>query len=228
MRNMILCPICNQPIRFGSIICDSCKAQLDSECFDTFMVRCPICLYPKINEAYECERCSLQLNYKVFSVARYDGKLSYSVLDSFKFNGHKEMAAVIAFYIKRAIAVLDPLSEALIVPVPCSDTRYERFGWDQMVEVCKALKRPHLQLILNSDSKLKQQKLLNRAQRTESSTGKFVINEEYESELDKISGRRIIVIDDIVTTMSTMNSAISLLKSNGFNDVCGASWLCEL
>ena len=161
-------------------------------------------------------------------MARYDGKLSYSVLDSYKFHGHKEMAAVIAFYISLAIAVLDPLYEALIVPIPCSEVRYERFGWDQMVEVCKVLKRPYLQLISNSDSVLKQQKRMNRAQRTEASAEKFIINKEYESEIEKLAERKIIVVDDIVTTMSTMNSAISLLKSNGFTNVCGASWLCEL
>ena len=228
MRILLLCPICSAPKTPGSVICDSCRAQLDSECFDSFMTRCPVCLYPKVDELYECDRCNSDPGPRVFSVARYDGNLSYSILDSYKFHGHKEMATVIALFIKQALTVLDPSSVALIVPIPCSDVRYSRFGWDQMIEVCKQLKRPFLQLIKNSDSKMKQQKRMNRAQRTEASTGKFKINDEYESSIHSLSDRKIIVVDDIVTTMSTMNSAISLLKAKGFIDVSGASWLCEL
>ncbi|MBO7349579.1 MAG: phosphoribosyltransferase, partial [Spirochaetales bacterium] len=60
------------------------------------------------------------------------------------------------------------------------------------------------------------------------SEGRFVINPDYSGKLDEIKDKSIIVIDDIVTTMSTMNSAISFLRENGFSNVFGASWLCEL
>ena len=97
-----------------------------------------------------------------------------------------------------------------------------------MDEVCKAMGRPYLKLLENSGDARVQQKRLNRAQRLESSSGRFVINPKYEMRLPELKDRRIIVVDDMVTTMSTMKSAIGFLKENGFSVVCGASWLCEL
>ncbi|MBO7348629.1 MAG: ComF family protein, partial [Spirochaetales bacterium] len=197
------------------MICDECKAALDGECFDSFMSRCPVCFYPKVAPFYECDKCAALSYNKVYPVARYDGPLSYSILDSFKFHAHKEMAHVIALYLSRALSALDPQGNALIVPIPCSNTRLKKSGWDPMVEVAKALRRPYLQILSNSDLQRIQQKRLNRQQRLSASEGRFVINPDYSGKLDEIKDKSIIVIDDIVTTMSTMNSAISFLRENG-------------
>ncbi len=229
MNSALFCPVCHSAMNPCDVICDECKAALDGECFDSFMSRCPVCFYPKVAPFYECEKCSTGISYnKVYPVARYDGPLSYSILDSFKFHAHKEMANIIAMYLSRALSALDPQGIALIVPIPCSNMRLKKFGWDPMVEVAKALKRPFMQLLSNSDSRRIQQKRLNRQQRLSASEGRFVINPDYSDKLDEIKDKSIIVIDDIVTTMSTMNSAISFLKENGFSNVSGASWLCEL
>ena len=227
MRHRILCPICHEPKALNEIICDDCRKQMDSECFDSCMFRCPVCRYPLVDGIYSCERCSSQSNV-VFPMARYDGKLSYSVLDSFKFHGHKEMADVVASYLNKGIEVLDPLGCAVLVPIPCSTTRLKRFGWDQMTEVCKALGRPYLRMLENVDSERLQQKRMDRRQRLESSQMRFRIKPDLIKRLPDLRRSKIIVVDDIITTMSTMNSAIKLLKEQGIKDVCGVSWLCEL
>ncbi|MBP5163180.1 MAG: ComF family protein [Spirochaetales bacterium] len=224
------CPVCGSPTYKSMVICENCAAQLDSECFDSFMDRCPVCFYPRVAPLYRCERCLGYHGgaYRVFPVARYDGELSYSIIDSLKFHGHKKMASVAALYLKRALAVLDPFSEAILVPVPCSASRLKRYGFDQMTEVCKALKRPYLPLLVNfSGSPAVQQKKLSREERLEHSAGKFILNPSIP-DIDSLKPRPIIVVDDIVTTMSTMNAAIRLLYDNGFENVSGASWLAEL
>lgn len=224
------CPICGSPTYRSKVICDDCASQLDSECFDSFMDRCPVCFYPRVAPVYRCEKCLgyPQGAYRVFPVARYDGELSYSIIDSLKFHGHKKMASVVALYLKRALSALDPASEALLVPIPCSASRLKKFGFDQMIEVCKALKREYLPLLVNSSEiPAVQQKRLSREQRLEHSAGKFVLNPSIP-DIDSLKSRPIIVVDDIVTTMSTMNAAIRLLYDNGFQNVSGASWLAEL
>ena len=228
MKTRLFCPVCHSNMNSCDVICDECRTALDGECFDTFMSRCPVCFYPKVADIYVCDRCSKPDFNRVFPVARYDGKLSYSILESFKFHAHKEMAHVIALYMNRALSALDPEGKAIIVPVPCSSMRLKKFGWDPMVEVAKALRRPYISLLVNSDSRRIQQKRLNRQQRVSSSEGRFALNPDYLDELDEIRDKDFIVIDDIITTMSTMNSAISFLKENGFISVSGASWLCEL
>ncbi|MBQ3697888.1 MAG: hypothetical protein II883_08210, partial [Spirochaetales bacterium] len=91
-----------------------------------------------------------------------------------------------------------------------------------------ALKREYLPLLVNSSEiPAVQQKRLSREQRLEHSTGKFVLNPSIP-DIDSLKSRPIIVVDDIVTTMSTMNAAIRLLYDSGFENVSGASWLAEL
>ena len=202
--------------------------QLDSECFDSFMDRCPVCSYPRVAPLYRCEICrGAEGNaYRIHPVARYDGALSYSIIESMKFHGCRQFAPVVALYLRRALDHLDPAGTAMIVPVPCSSFRLKEYGYDHMIDVCKALDRPFASLLENRSSGV-QQKTLDREHRMENAQGKFILNKEI-SDIDALKERTIIVVDDIVTTMSTMNSAIRCLKDSGFRDVCGASWLAEL
>ena len=104
---------------------------------------------------------------------------------------------MVAMYLKRALDVLDPDNEALLVPVPCSADRMKLLGWNPMVEVCKVLDMPYAELIINSGIRTVQQKRLNRAQRLGSAVGRFAINPPYKDRLDEFRDRRIIVVDDM-------------------------------
>ena len=160
-------------------------------------------------------------------MARYDGSLSYSVLDGFKFRNRKQFAPVVALYLSRALEKLDTTHEAILVPIPCSAARMEKYGWDQMEEVCKVLNRPYVHLLKRNTESQLQQKRLSRDQREEVSGGKFSLRSDYP-EIEELKKKKIIVVDDIITTGNTMEAALSLLESCGFGDVSGASWLAEL
>jgi len=222
------CPVCGSVKLSSSAVCPDCRAQLDSECFDSFMSRCPVCMYPLLSPLYKCTRCGGAGTFRVYPVADYGGSLGYSVLDSFKFHGHREMAKVGAAYLSRALSALDPEGRAVLVPVPCSRARLRRFGWDQMAEICKALGRPYASLLKQRNSSYSiQQKKLDRAGRQAVSEGKFIINPRFRGKMpDK--GTKLIVIDDVVTTGSTMNAAITVLREYGYEDVDGAGWFAEL
>ena len=224
MKFVRLCPVCGSEAFSDSVICPECSKELDAECFDSFMSRCPVCFFPRVSEQYVCGRCSSGQIGSLFPVARYDGSLTFSIVDSFKFHNRKELAPVVALYLSKALEKLDPGHEAIIVPIPCSSARIRRYGWDQMEEVCKYLDRPYFKLLKRNDDMQIQQKRLSKSQRMEAVSGKFTIAED----CDSLKERKIIVVDDIITTGSTMNAALSLLKDNGFDDVSGASWLAEL
>lgn len=224
---MYLCPICGSEAFTSSVICPDCAEKLDAECFDSFMVRCPDCFYPRISDQYACQRCASGKANKIFPVARYDGSLSFSIVESFKFHNRKQFAPVVALYLSHALEKLDPDHEALLIPIPCSAARLEKFGWDQMEEVCKALKRPYIHLLKRNDYSRIQQKKLSRSQREQFSKGRFSLVDDYPG-IEELKPKKVIVVDDIITTGSTMEAAILLLESNGFTDVSGASWLAEL
>ena len=160
-------------------------------------------------------------------MARYDGSLSYSILDGFKFRNRRQFAPVVALYLSRALDKLDPSHEAIIVPIPCSAARLEKYGWDQMEEVSRVLNRPYVHLLERNTENQIQQKRLSRDQREEVSGSKFILRSDCLG-IEELKKKKIIVVDDIITTGNTMEAALSILKSNGFTDVSGASWLAEL
>ena len=96
-----------------------------------------------------------------------------------------------------------------------------------MEEVCKALKRPYMHLLKRNTDYDIQQKSLSRSQRELVSANRFCLADDYPG-IEELKKKKNIVIDDIITTGSTMEAAISLLENNGFTDVSGASWLAEL
>ena len=96
-----------------------------------------------------------------------------------------------------------------------------------MEEVCKALKRPYIHLLKRNTDYDVQQKSLSRSQRELVSANRFCLADDCPV-IEELKKKKIIVIDDIITTGSTMEAAISLLERNGFTDVSGASWLAEL
>ena len=227
MKFVSFCPICGSETFTSSVICSDCKAELDSECFDSFMVRCPDCFYPRISDQYACSRCSCGKTHKLYPVARYGGSLSYSIVDSFKFHNKKKFAPVVALYLSRALEKLDPSHEAILSPIPCSAERLAEYGWDQMEEVCKALRRPYVHLLKRNTDYGVQQKSLSRSQRELVSANRFCLADDCPG-IEELKKKKIIVIDDIITTGSTMEAALTVLENNGFTDVSGASWLAEL
>ncbi len=133
--------------------------------------------------------------------------------------------------INRGLDRLDSQHNAVIVPIPCSKASLKNRGWDQMKEVSKYLNRQVLDLLTVSvDSNTTQQKLLDRSQRISKSTKRFEISKKYNLQklLDYLKGRKIILIDDVSTTFSTLTAAYNALKKMGFEELQAVVWLYDL
>lgn len=193
------------------------------------MERCPKCFLPIVSSIYNCPRChGNDGTIPVYGIADYNSNLSYSLLHRFKFLGDRRVAQIVAMRLQKAFDVLDPNAEAVVVPVPCSDETLKRRGWDQMLEVCRYLDRPTLEVLANLQHDESQQKLLNRSQRMEKGSGKRFEKSNRCKELSKEALETpIIVVDDIATTFSTIMSAAGSLKEIGFKDVKAAVWLYD-
>ncbi len=240
------CLICSAPS--NSLICKKCKTELDAECFDSYMSLCPHCFMPLISQDYICPRChgnhcnnqdeSLQGKeiskevFPLYCIADYNSNLSYSLLHRFKFLGDKKVSKIVALYLQKALDVLDSMKKAYVVPIPCSKKTLKNRGWDQMVEVCKYLDRPMLNILENTQTSFSQQKLLDRQHRLENKKEfQFSIVSDLEERLNanKIEDFNVplIVVDDVCTTSSTIQKAVQVLHSRGFENVKAAVWLYD-
>jgi len=185
---------------------------------------------------YDCPRCHTKEGKSctntsvvpIYAIADYNSNLSYSLLHRFKFFGDKKMAKVAAMYMQRAVDALDPKGDAYIVPVPCSRRSLKERGWDQMVQVCRYMDRPMLRILENTNEGLSQQKLLDRTQRMEEGREKrFSMASAYEGMDEGYENRPVVLVDDVTTTFSTIQTAAGCLAGMGFKDVKAAVWLYD-
>ena len=103
----------------------------------------------------------------------------------------------------------------LIIPVPLFKTKLRERGYNQSDLICRGINE-HLKLKFIPDlvKRIRHtftQTKLNREERIDNMKDAFVLNTKYK---DEIYGKKIIVVDDVVTTGSTMNEVIKILRAN--------------
>jgi len=133
----------------------------------------------------------------------------------------------------------------LIIPMPITPRRQRERGYNQCELILEEIQRlndesPTNRFTSFSDLLIRtnhfaRQTLKNRSERLESVKDIFSVNEQVaklfkptlidNSQGDNISARnkKIIVIDDVITTGSTMKEALNTLRSAGFQNVYGLS-----
>ena len=109
-----------------------------------------------------------------------------------------------------------------IVPVPLHKVRIRERHFNQSDYIADGIGErigvPVLRDALTRIRYTKTQTHLTRAERIENVKGAFKISEDYK---EKLNGKNIIVLDDIITTGSTINEVVKILKENGAGHVLG-------
>lgn len=111
-----------------------------------------------------------------------------------------------------------------IIPVPLFKTKIRERGYNQSDYICRGLNRiiaaefvPDLvKRIRHTTTQTK----LSRDERINNIRDAFEINKKYTGE---ISGKRVIIADDVITTGSTMNEVINVLKKNNAGEILAFS-----
>ena len=120
------------------------------------------------------------------------------------------------------------LSKVIIVPMPITPRRRRERGFNQcelLVDEIARLDEERRFIIekylLKRIHHASRQTLKDRGDRLESAKGIFATGQEVAERFPRDS--KIIIIDDVITTGSTMREAIEILRNAGFEDVVGLS-----
>ena len=214
----------------GHVVCDKCLDSLHEDMFDKVLDRCPECGYPRVSEDYNCTWCAKNAGFKVFALSDYKAPFSRKLLEQYKFHKDRRISSVIAFLFDEKLSDFSEEGRKFIlVPVPSSRTSLRKRGWDQMVEVCRVLKRRYgyeYLNILENRKKGEQQKKLSKEERERFSQDKYSIRKK--ELLDDVLKARIILVDDIVTTSNTLKACVKALQKAGFEDISALTWFAEL
>lgn len=207
------CPICHEVVEdTGELACRVCRTRLP-------YVRepsCRKCGKPLLSEETEyCGDC-VRKNHR-FRQGKapfvYDELMRRSIA-RFKYGGRKEYAAFYAEEILRKCAGEALLWQAeVLVPIPLHPSRKRKRGFNQAELLAREISGrsgiPCDAALLRRVKKTRAQKELNSQERLENLKNAFSVRK------GPIPYKKIILVDDIYTTGSTMDAAASVLMENG-------------
>jgi ComF family protein len=135
---------------------------------------------------------------------------------SLKFGHQLAVAPALAHMLAASLNSIDQPLPDLLMPVPLSATRLAQRGFNQSLEIARPLARliglplyPRLLLRVRDTTA---QSLLHPNQRRHNVRHAFTPDPDYE---DKIRGRHIGVVDDVMTTGATLHEIATCLHRHG-------------
>lgn len=186
---------------------------------------CPVCGLPfssKAGDDHLCEKCILDRPH--FDEMRapyfYEGPIMEAV-HRIKYSGRSDIInSLVPVLVKFTRNWLSDTNKMLIIPVPLHKKKLRQRGYNQSVLIARKI---HRQLGAELDylslkriRYTKTQTGLNVRERQRNVKGAFEVCDE-----SIISGRDVILVDDVATTGSTMNECAKELKNAGCGKVFG-------
>lgn len=198
-------------------LCPDCAKQLYK--IDTSCPRCG-----KANRYGElCNICSSTKLFfeKNYACLVYDGMIK-DIVHAYKFNNRSYLYRYLSSFMIDKIAQ-ENIEFDLITAVPINKNRFRERGYNQSEllakEISKRIDVPFSNGIFKKENK-EAQVGKNWAERKENVKNTFFIKDK-----DIFAGKTVLVVDDIITTGSTMNSIAETLMKAGAKRVLGLT-LC--
>lgn len=216
------CPICGDiAIPRGDLACFSCRHKL----LPIEEPRCKKCSKPIAFEEKEfCLDCERKHHHyiKGYALWVYDSVMKKSIAD-FKFHGRREYSE---FYveeiIKRYSKDIQRIAPDVLVPIPIHKSKQLQRGYNQADILAKGIGKelniPVLSQLLLRDKKTLPQKQLDDKERLKNLEKAFAYSKE-ESDRYGQTVRKVMLVDDIYTTGSTIEACTNILLQNGVEEV---------
>lgn len=169
----------------------------------------------------DCERKNYHFD-KGYAVWQYNESMKHSIA-GFKYHSRKEYAK---FYVDELVSLYEnnirKISPDAIVPIPIHRSKYLERGYNQADILAKGIGKemeiPVISDLLIRNKKTLPQKKLSDIERLRNLSEAFQYNDKaadnYKKQLTKV-----LLVDDIYTTGSTMEACSNVLKSNGIHEV---------
>ena len=204
-----VCVSCGKP---GALICEECLSKLPAV-GDHY---CSVCGKP-LKKNHYCRLCG-RSGFR-FGAARapylYDGPVS-AMIKKLKFGGMMSLAPILSGLLTEYWKSLNWETD-LIVPVPLSRKSQAQRGFNQSELIArhfsKAVGVPCIPGALMKQRETKQQVGLNAEERRINLSGSFAAEKSY------IKDKRILLLDDVMTTGSTFSECSAVLLDTGAKSV---------
>ena len=207
------CLLCGTRGAAGQDLCPGCAADLPRNAD-----ACPCCALPlPAGQAGPCPRCLAHLPSfdRAFAPFRYQLPVDFLIREM-KFHGRLIHARLLGERFAAALTERAAPPPDCIVPVPLHPRRLRERGFNQALELARAAARrwriPLLPAGLRRIRHTPPQTQLDARQRLTNPLGAFVPG-------DALPGPRVALMDDVITTASTVAECARILRANGAADI---------
>ncbi len=216
------CVLCHKE---GSFLCLDCFSKIKIK----FGPHCPFCK-KRVPDGRICKNCRNKEKSPLngfINITSYSDKDIRKIIDGFKYDFLKELnSPILALFIKffkenQEIEFVKNPDDFIIIPIPLFWKRLHWRGFNQVEVLGDPLaqflhipfKNDILKRIKNTSPLAKMDDPLNRKKEIE---GAFLIKNKNE-----VKNKKIILLDDVATTLSTLSEAAKLLKDSGAKEIWG-------
>lgn len=190
----------------GTLLCDNCKYDINNDYFEG----CIVC-GGATGARGKCLHCKLPYS-RAWCVGERSGELR-KLIDDFKFENARAAHVPLAELLMERIGQLPP--EVIIVPVPTISSHIRQRGYDHTLLIARLMAkqcRLHLDTSLYRATSTRQRDA-SRKQRIEQAKAAFAVRKQLRGD------QPYLLIDDVITTGSTLKYAAEALRAAGAKDV---------
>ena len=187
-------------------MCDNCKNKFEPVSEASCKTCCKKSSETSCEDCQEWERKGKSVNHKALYYYNEEMK---EYFQKYKFQGDQLLASLFAEEVK---ATLKKYKGYTIVPIPLSDKRNEKRGFNQVTAILEAAGIPYQDLLIKKDTKAQSQR--NKKERLKSEQA-F----ERKELKNKSWSEKIMIMDDIYTTGATIERAKEMLHVNGVKEI---------
>jgi len=208
------CVLCNRPGLDDMDLCELCHQKLPWN--KTACISCALPLPVGISGPVKCGQClqKLPLYESSFSLFRYEESV-VKLIQGFKFSEKLCHGRLLSQLLVANLPVQESAPQCLL-PVPLHDKRMRQRGFNQSIELARPLaKKLGVPLVLDAVIRVRateQQTGLDAKARRKNIKGAFEVVRDLEWE-------HVAIVDDVVTTGSTVNELTRVLKKSGVKRV---------
>ena len=196
------CHVCKKNCDFGIVLCDECKDKLEKSIHNPEEVKDTNCDFP------------------VFTMSSYNDFTS-DIVKIIKYKPSKKLAEILASVCYKQAQLNDFFKkDDIIIPVPMHEKRLEERGFNQasiIAEIYAQKVGCHFSHSVTRSRFTKPQASCNESERATNLDNAFILAPDLIKNLFK--DKRLIVVDDIATTGTTLKKCVESLKELGAKNI---------
>ncbi|MEX2247134.1 MAG: phosphoribosyltransferase family protein [Dehalococcoidia bacterium] len=207
-----LCAVCG---RAGAMVCESCADVLPR----ADGARCPVCWMP--SRYGTCAHC--QEAPPAFASIRAGFAMEGGVrllAHRLKYDGMTALAEPMAALLTQR---LDLPAADIVVPVPLHRSRERSRGYNQASLLAKAL-ATHAGLPFEPGAARRVRATAPLAKTMRREERRAIVERAFAAREARVEGRRVVLVDDVVTTGATLDACAAALRQAGAMEVRCVTW----